>query len=206
VFRSDPLKSLSRVSPDLSTEYAAMCGALWLNASTAASRLRDPWKARDILREHAEPLSRRVPDGANTMWTVFGPTNVALHAVSIEVEAGETAEALRIAEQIDVSGSPSMERRTTFYLQLAACYDQRRDDMGVLVHLQGARRDRSGRPPVQCRLPRARAWPAQEVAVINGPAGAPSRRRHRNARSGGVGPRTAGQPALSARVPPPGTP
>lgn len=58
--------------------------------------------------------------------------------VSIEVEAGETAEALRIAEQIDVSGSPSMERRTTFYLQLASCYDQRRDDMGVLVHLQGA--------------------------------------------------------------------
>lgn len=124
--------------PDLPTEYAALCGALWLNAATAASRLRDAWKARDILREHAEPLSRRVPDASNTLWTVFGPTNVALHAVGIEVEAGETAEALRIAEQIDVSGSPSMERRTTFYLQLAACYEQRRDDMGVLVHLHGA--------------------------------------------------------------------
>jgi hypothetical protein len=54
------------------------------------------------------------------------------------MEAGETAEALRVAEQTDVSGSPSMERRTTFYLQLAACYEQRRDDMGVLVHMQGA--------------------------------------------------------------------
>lgn len=122
----------------LPVEYTALCGALWLNAATAASRLRDPWKARDILREHAEPLSQRVPDVSNIMWTVFGPTNVALHAVGVEVEAGETGEALRIAEQIDVSGSPSMERRTTFYLQLAACYEQRRDDMGVLVHLQGA--------------------------------------------------------------------
>ena len=124
--------------PDLPTEYTAMCGALWLNAVTAASRLRDAWKARGLLREHAEPLSRQVPDSSNTLWTVFGPTNVALHAVGVEMEAGETAEALRIAEEIDVSGSPSMERRTTFYLQLATCYDQRRDDMGVLVHLQGA--------------------------------------------------------------------
>lgn len=124
--------------PDLSVQYVALCGSLWLNAVTAASRLRDPWKARGILREHAEPLSRKVEDASNVLWTVFGPTNVALHAVSVEVEAGESAEALRIAEQIDVSGSPSMERRTTFYLQLAACYEQRRDDMGVLVHLQGA--------------------------------------------------------------------
>ena len=123
---------------DLPTEYTALCGALWLNAATAASRLRDAWKARDLIRERAEPLSRRVPDSSNILWTVFGPTNVALHAVGVEMEAGETAEAMRIAEEIDVSGSPSMERRTTFYLQLATCYDQRRDDMGVLVHLQGA--------------------------------------------------------------------
>lgn len=124
--------------PDLPVEYAALCGALWLNASTAASRLRNPWRARDILREHAEPLAQRVRDASNVLWTVFGPTNVALHAVGVEVEAGETVEALRIAERIDVAGSPSMERRLTFYLQLAACYEQRRDDMGVLVHLQGA--------------------------------------------------------------------
>ncbi len=125
--------------PDLPVEYAAMCGALWLNAATAASRLQEPWRARDLLREHAEPLARRVEDRSNVLWTVFGPTNVALHAVSVEVEAGETAQALRIAEAVTVSGSPSMERRTTFYLQLAASYEQRRDDMGVLVHLQGAR-------------------------------------------------------------------
>ena len=135
------VQTAAELEPRLSEmprEYAAMCGSLWLNAATAASRLRRPWEARDILRDHAEPLARRVSDSSNTMWTVFGPTNVALHAVSVEVEAGETAEALRIAQEIDVSGSPSMERRTTFYLQLAACYDQRRDDMGVLVHLQGA--------------------------------------------------------------------
>lgn len=118
--------------------FAAMCGALWLNTAIAASRLRDPWKARDILREHAAPMARRVPDQSNVLWTVFGPTNVDLHAVSVEMEAGEAAEAIRIAERINVSTSPSLERRTTFYIETARCYEQRRDDMGVLVHLQGA--------------------------------------------------------------------
>ncbi len=43
------------------------------------------------------------------MWTVFGPMNVGLHAVSIEMETGEAAEALRLADDIDVSGAPSLE-------------------------------------------------------------------------------------------------
>lgn len=69
------------------------------------------------------------------MWTVFGPTNVDLHAVSIEMEAGEATEALRVADQIDTSHLPSVERRFTFLLEVARCYDLRREDPAVLVHL-----------------------------------------------------------------------
>lgn len=123
---------------DLDPEHASLCGALWLNASTAASRMRQHWQARGILREHAEPLARTVPDASNICRTVFGPTNVTLHAIGVEIEAGESGQALRLAEDVDLTAVPSLERRTTCYLQLAAGYEQRHDDMGVLVHLWGA--------------------------------------------------------------------
>jgi hypothetical protein len=69
---------------------------------------------------------------------VFGPTNVGLHAVSVEMEMGESGEALRLADDIDVSVLPSLERKTTFALEVARCYEQRRDDPGVLLHLMSA--------------------------------------------------------------------
>jgi hypothetical protein len=70
--------------------------------------------------------------------TVFGPTNVALHAVSVEMEMGEAGEALRLADDIDISDTQSLERKTTFALEVARCYEQRRDDPGVFLHLINA--------------------------------------------------------------------
>ncbi|MEV8635386.1 helix-turn-helix transcriptional regulator [Streptosporangium sp. NPDC051023] len=115
-------------------ESAALAGALELVAVVADAR-RKKWRnARERLRDKAAPQARRVGEG-NSMWTVFGPTNVELHSVSIEMEAGETAEALRVADQIDTSHLPSLERRFTFLLEVARCYDLRREDAAVLVHL-----------------------------------------------------------------------
>lgn len=46
------------------------------------------------------------------MWTVFGPVNVALHAMSLEMETdGEAAEALRLAD--DVGGRRRSGCRST---------------------------------------------------------------------------------------------
>lgn len=118
-------------------DWLAMYGALWLVAVIAAVRHGDSWTARDRLREYALPAARSAGEG-NAMWTVFGPTNVDLHAMSVEMEAGESGEGLRIADGIDVTDSPSLERRTTFYLEVARLYDQRRDDPGVLLHLVSA--------------------------------------------------------------------
>ncbi len=115
-------------------DAAAIQGALSLVQAIATVRGGDAWSARDIIRERAWPMARRTGEG-NVMWTVFGPTNVRLHAVSIEMETGHTAEALRLADQIDVNGVDSLERRTTFALEVARCYEQKRDDAAVLVHL-----------------------------------------------------------------------
>jgi hypothetical protein len=123
-------------SPD-DLDAVGMAGALWLVAAVAAVRNNDPWTARDRLREHALPAGRQTGD-TNVMWTVFGPTNVGLHAVSVEMEMGEAGEALRLADDIDISASPSLERKTTFALEIARCYEQRRDDPGVFLHLVNA--------------------------------------------------------------------
>ncbi|MFD8559655.1 helix-turn-helix domain-containing protein [Streptosporangium canum] len=118
-------------------EKAAMEGALALVSTIAAVRKGDYWAARERLRNRALPAAKASGEG-NVFWTVFGPLNVQLHALSIEVEAGETSEALRQADKIDLTRLPSAERRTTFALEVARCYDQRRDDAAVFLHLLNA--------------------------------------------------------------------
>ncbi|WP_411090777.1 helix-turn-helix domain-containing protein [Streptomyces sp. 049-1] len=116
-------------------EKAAMGGALQLVAVVGAARRRRWWEARKRLTTHAAPAARKVPDNSNIGWTVFGPTNLALHALSIDMEAGETAEALHTADAIDTSTMPSLEREFTFGLEVAACHSQRRDDAAALLSL-----------------------------------------------------------------------
>ncbi|WP_328657535.1 helix-turn-helix domain-containing protein [Streptomyces sp. NBC_00334] len=119
--------------PDV--ERAAMGGALQLVAVVGAARRRRWWEARHRLTEYAAPAARKVPDSSNIGWTVFGPTNLALHALSIDMEAGDTSEALHTADAIDTGGLPSLEREFTFGLEVAACHSQRRDDAATLLSL-----------------------------------------------------------------------
>jgi transcriptional regulator with XRE-family HTH domain len=125
---------------DRNLDAAALIGALWLVAVIAAARCGDAWAARDRLREQARPVAARTGEG-NVFWTVFGPTNVALHAVSVAMETGESAEALRLADEVDVTRCPSVERRATFALEVARCYDLRHEDAGVLLNLLAAERE-----------------------------------------------------------------
>ncbi|MFJ1839918.1 helix-turn-helix domain-containing protein [Streptomyces sp. NPDC088175] len=112
----------------------AIRGALELVAVVAEARTRRPWAARERLNGKAAPLAEQVGEG-NTLWTVFGRTNTELHAVSVEMTDGDAVEGLRLADRVDLSKLPSMERRFTFGLEVARCYDLRRDDAAVLVHL-----------------------------------------------------------------------
>lgn len=122
-------------------EAVALYGALQLVAVTAASRVPgQAWSARDRLRDHALPASR-CSGGGNVLWTAFSELNVNLHAFNLELEDGQLAEALRIADQLDPSSSPSIERRLTFLLDLARASDQRRDDAAVLLYLLEAERE-----------------------------------------------------------------
>ncbi|WP_037576843.1 helix-turn-helix domain-containing protein [Phaeacidiphilus oryzae] len=130
------LRAAERVRADApaNAEAKALDGALQLVAVIAAARRRDWWGARDRLEEKATPTARVAGEG-NVFWTVFGPTNVELHNVSIEMEAGQATEALHMADAVDTSHLPSMERAFTFTLDVARCYDLRREDASALLRL-----------------------------------------------------------------------
>ncbi|WP_037895431.1 helix-turn-helix domain-containing protein [Streptomyces sp. Tu 6176] len=122
-----------RAVPD-GADKAAMHGALELVRVVAEAQTKKWWDARARLLKKATPLGKKAGE-SNIMWTVFGPTNIHLHALSIEMLAGDSAEGLRLADEVDISRLPSRERQFTFTLDLARCCDLRRDDAAVLVHL-----------------------------------------------------------------------
>lgn len=167
------IEDLRSGAADDDLDALGMTGALWLVAAVAAVRNNDPWTARDRLREQAMPAARLTGE-ANVMRTVFGPTNVAMHAVTLEMELGEAAEALRLADDIDVARTPSVERKTTFALEVARCYEQKRDDPGVFLHLVNAeasgpedvRYNPLARDLVQGLLKRARPTYAPQVRAL----------------------------------------
>ncbi|MEU1071966.1 MULTISPECIES: helix-turn-helix transcriptional regulator [unclassified Streptomyces] len=129
------LTAAARLKHDThSAEATAMQGALELVAVVADARQHHWWQARERLDKRAKPLGKEAGDG-NVAYTVFGPTNVHLHALSIEMLAGQASDALTVADGIDTSQLPSREREFTFTLEVARCYAMRRDDAGLLVHL-----------------------------------------------------------------------
>jgi hypothetical protein len=120
-------------------DATALYGALTLLGALASVRQGQVWSARERVRA-VTPLAERTGE-RNACWTVFGPTNVAMYAVSVEVEAGEAAEALRLAGQVDYDRSPSIERRVAFLIEQAKGYTQRQDYASALVLLQRASRE-----------------------------------------------------------------
>ena len=175
------MQGVDQLKPRVKAEdgdCAAMTGALQLVSVVAASRRKDWWTARGRLKNLAAPAAKRSGEG-NVMWTVFGPTNVALHAVSIEMEAGEAGEALHDADRIDTSRLPSLERTFTFLLEVARCHDLRREDPAVLLHLLQAEslapedlaRAELARDMVVGLMRRARAMQARQAEALAGRMG-----------------------------------
>ncbi|MGH3834882.1 MAG: helix-turn-helix domain-containing protein [Pseudonocardiaceae bacterium] len=172
-------ETLEPLLPDGTAEHFSIYGGLLLVATIASVRTGDPWRARELLREPARKAALRVGDGHNYYNTVFGPTNVAIHAVSVETEQGEVSEALRLADDVDVTQIPSLERKTSHLFQVARCYDARNNDAAVFVHLKMAERlcpqdfqhKRDARSMVSTLVKRAKPSYASEVREFAGRIG-----------------------------------
>jgi hypothetical protein len=72
--------------------------------------------------------------------TVFGPTNVAIHRVTVEQETRELSEVLQLADEIDITRIPSLGRQTEHLYQLTRSYECKGNDTAVFVHLLKAER------------------------------------------------------------------
>ncbi|MGH3795506.1 MAG: helix-turn-helix domain-containing protein [Pseudonocardiaceae bacterium] len=129
-------EALEPLLPDGTPEHFSLYGGLQLVATLAALRTGDPWRARELLRGPARQAAEQVGDGHNHHGTVFGPTNVGIHMVRVEYECGEITEALRLADDVDITRTPSLERKTSLLYKVAQCYDCRSNDAAVFVHLK----------------------------------------------------------------------
>jgi transcriptional regulator with XRE-family HTH domain len=172
-------EALEPLLPDGTPEHFSLYGGLLLLGAIASLRTGDPWRARELLREPAHKAALRVGEGHNYHQTVFGPTNVAIHMVSVEHEQGEISEALRLADDVDISQIPSLERKTSHLYQVAQCYGCRNNDAAVFVHLKMAERlcpqdfqhTRGVRSMVSTLVKRAKPSYAPEVREFAGRIG-----------------------------------
>jgi len=102
----------------------SLTGACALLLAVLESRRGDAEEARRHLKV-ASALARTLGEDRNDYGTEFGPTNVALHQVAVEVELGNAAEALRLADRVDASRL-SPERQARFLVDVARAHAQRR--------------------------------------------------------------------------------
>jgi transcriptional regulator with XRE-family HTH domain len=131
-------EKLKALLPDGTPAHFAAYGGLHQVAAISAVQLDDPWRARELLRGPAWESAIRVGEGRSDHHIFFGPTNVRIHMVHVEQQSGEITEALRLADDVDISQIPSLERKTNHLYQVARCYDCRNNDTAIFVHLKMA--------------------------------------------------------------------
>ncbi len=126
---------LTPIPEDASPEYISIYGALHVSAVIAAARSGDPGKGWDLLHR-ADEIARRLGNDRNDWRTSFGPTNVAMHGVHLAGEEGDAAEALRLADSVEINPVLPLERRTRYLVEVMNASRMRRDDLGTLYMLK----------------------------------------------------------------------
>lgn len=119
----------------------SLAGALWLIAAIIAARQTERDTAW-LRLSRADALADLLGQDANYAWTAFGPTNVAIHRVSVAAELGDAGEALTAAASIDLSRLPDglASRHAQTNLDLAWAHAQRKRDAEATLHLLEAER------------------------------------------------------------------
>ena len=138
------IRMAERLTPHVRSDapsLVSVAGALWLIAAVIAARRTDRGSAWERLNA-AERLAGLLGRDGNFAWTAFGPTNVAIHRVSVAAELGDPADALTAATAVDVEGLPQglHSRRAQVHLDLAWAQAQRKRDAEAVLHLLEAER------------------------------------------------------------------
>ncbi|WP_372409546.1 helix-turn-helix domain-containing protein [Streptomyces luteireticuli] len=130
-----------RPGDDAGPEYLSAYGALHLAGVIAAVRQGKAPVAWDLLRE-AGTVAERLGTDRNDWHTSFGPTNVKMHAVHLAAEEGDAAEALRLADDVEVpepGGVLPLERTTRYLVEVMHANRLTGDDYATLYMLRKIR-------------------------------------------------------------------
>jgi transcriptional regulator with XRE-family HTH domain len=118
----------------------SVTGTLMLVGATASARAGERAEATTFLR-HADQLASQLGRDGNEIWTSFGPTNVAIHRVTVAAELGDVRQAIELGSALDVTALPR-ERRVRHQLEVARALSRggRRDESlaALLSAEQGA--------------------------------------------------------------------
>ena len=105
--------AIERMEQELGDGNAAtwsVYGGLVHAAAISSARTGDPWKAKNLLRGPARRAAERVGRHQNHHHLAFGPSNVAIHMVSIASETGESGDVIRLADDVDLTDTRSLSR------------------------------------------------------------------------------------------------
>jgi transcriptional regulator with XRE-family HTH domain len=134
------LRQAIGIAPQLSEStdpgLVSLTGASALLLAVLEARAENGEEARRNLRV-AGTLAGYVGADRNEYGTEFGPTNVALHRVHVEVELGNAGEALELARSVDARGL-SPERQARFLVDLARAHAERRALRAAVAALEEA--------------------------------------------------------------------
>lgn len=116
VATADGIEPTFRTSPP---GHVAVYGGLLLSGMTAAARHKRYGDARELLKV-ARAAAERIGEDSTDRWTtVFGPTSVAMQAVSVEAAAGQWGNVLSMAERVPLSGKTPVSWKVRFLLDVA---------------------------------------------------------------------------------------
>ena len=149
----------------------SVAGALWLIAAVAAARRIDAAAAKERL-DRAQRLADCLGEDGNHRWTAFGPTNVAIHRVSVAVELGDAPAALAVAQAVDFDRPPEGLRSRRVQVQVDIAWAQAQRRRGAAEALVALLEVERAAPQVTRRNAVARDTIRQLLARARGASGA----------------------------------
>lgn len=121
---SRALRALGPASASVDPGFCSLAGACALLLAVLSARDNDARAAERHLKM-ASSLARTVGPGRNEFDTEFGPANVLLHRVAVDVELGNAGRALDDASHVDLDGL-SPERKARYLVDVARAHAMRR--------------------------------------------------------------------------------
>jgi transcriptional regulator with XRE-family HTH domain len=104
-------------------ERLSVQGNLYATAAYTAAKQGDRQTAHQLIAE-AETTAERLGRDSTLHGSVFGPSQVLLHQISISHLLGDAGQAIAHARRVDVAHLPTQERRARYWIDVARAFDQ----------------------------------------------------------------------------------